>query len=293
MRNQLRYSLLSTVGVVALVAGASYAAAQRSEGGAGGGSGAGMSQGGGQGGGAAQQGAGSGGGGSNSGGSGSSGPGAGGAERAPDAGAAPGQKGVSPGKSTTGPDQQKSNEKSAADPKSDGKSGAQTRAKSDSKDEKADGKRAGSGDGKDDGKSAGQSKGDREQNKSAAGDPAKGGKDLDRNERSGVGGEPKAERGAAAPGNEKSAPRVAIPQEKRAQVTTGFARHRADARITLDITVNVGVAVPRTARLQTIPEDIVVLVPDYRRYRYFIVDDRVCIVDPDTFVIIDILTLSA
>jgi hypothetical protein len=36
----------------------------------------------------------------------------------------------------------------------------------------------------------------------------------------------------------------------------------------------------------------VVIVPAYRRYKYFIYDDKVVIVDPGTLAIIDVLILA-
>jgi hypothetical protein len=60
----------------------------------------------------------------------------------------------------------------------------------------------------------------------------------------------------------------------------------------IDIDVSVGVAVPRTVSLYVVPEEVVVIVPDYRRYKYFIYEDKVVIVDPATFEIVDILILA-
>ncbi len=35
-----------------------------------------------------------------------------------------------------------------------------------------------------------------------------------------------------------------------------------------------------------------IIVPDYRRYKYFIFEDKVVIVDPGTFEIVDVLILA-
>lgn len=41
------------------------------------------------------------------------------------------------------------------------------------------------------------------------------------------------------------------------------------------------------------PEDIVTTVPDYSGYMYFMVDDnRVAIVDPDTYEVVDIIVVA-
>jgi hypothetical protein len=37
---------------------------------------------------------------------------------------------------------------------------------------------------------------------------------------------------------------------------------------------------------------LVVIVPEYRSYKYFVVGDRVIIVDPDTYMIVEIIELA-
>jgi hypothetical protein len=75
-------------------------------------------------------------------------------------------------------------------------------------------------------------------------------------------------------------------------VTKVFSTHRQTARVDIDVNVAVGVTVPRRVNLVAIPQDVLVIVPEWRGYRYFIVDDRVCIVDPDTYVIVHVIVLA-
>lgn len=82
-----------------------------------------------------------------------------------------------------------------------------------------------------------------------------------------------------------------VTPEQKTKAKSAFSRHRVEPA-KINISVNVGVAIPRDVRLYAVPEDIVVLVPAYRKYRYFIVDDRVCIVDPVTFEIVDIIVIA-
>ncbi len=82
-----------------------------------------------------------------------------------------------------------------------------------------------------------------------------------------------------------------VAPEKKTRARTAFTKYRSSARVNLDINVNIGVAIPRTVRLYAVPQDIIVIVPEYRRYRYFIVGDTVCIVDPVTWLIVDIISL--
>ena len=66
---------------------------------------------------------------------------------------------------------------------------------------------------------------------------------------------------------------------------------RSARKVDLDIDVSVGIAVPRHVHLVAIPEDILVIVPAWRRYRYIVVDDRICIIDPDTYEIVEVIVL--
>ncbi len=69
--------------------------------------------------------------------------------------------------------------------------------------------------------------------------------------------------------------------------------HRSEAVVKdIDINVNVGVAVPRSVSLYAVPEEVVIIVPEYRRYKFFIFDDKVVIVDPGTYEIVDVLILA-
>ena len=51
----------------------------------------------------------------------------------------------------------------------------------------------------------------------------------------------------------------------------------------------VGTRIPRTVRLFALPAAVFAIFPDYRSYRYVVVEDDICIVDPDTYEIIDVL----
>lgn len=82
------------------------------------------------------------------------------------------------------------------------------------------------------------------------------------------------------------------PTEVKTKVKSSFRAKRVEPARDLNISVDVGVAVPRSVKLYTVPEDVVVLLPRYRDYRYFYIDDnRICIVDPDTYEIVEIIVL--
>ena len=49
---------------------------------------------------------------------------------------------------------------------------------------------------------------------------------------------------------------------------------------------------PRHVRLVAIPEDIIVIVPAWRRYKYIVVGNTICIIDPDTYKIVEVIVLA-
>ena len=86
--------------------------------------------------------------------------------------------------------------------------------------------------------------------------------------------------------------KVNLTQEQRTEVRTVFSRRRSNAVVNIDITPRVGGAVPRSVKLVEIPRDLVVIVPEYRTYKYFVVGDKVIIVDPGTYMIVEIIELA-
>ena len=73
---------------------------------------------------------------------------------------------------------------------------------------------------------------------------------------------------------------------------SSFRGHKDKSVRNLNISINVGVAVPRSVTLYAVPEDVVVIVPEYRRYKYFVYEETVVIVDPDTYEIVDVIVIA-
>jgi hypothetical protein len=82
---------------------------------------------------------------------------------------------------------------------------------------------------------------------------------------------------------------VSLKGEQRTRVQSAFKSHRGSAKADVNIQVRVGVAVPRTVTLYEVPEDVVIIVPEWRRYKYVLIGDEICIIDPDTYEIIDVV----
>ncbi|MFA5949476.1 MAG: DUF1236 domain-containing protein [Hyphomicrobium sp.] len=65
----------------------------------------------------------------------------------------------------------------------------------------------------------------------------------------------------------------------------------ADLRKATNVKVRVsaGVRLPRHVALYALPPDIIAVVPAYRGYDYVAIDNEICIVDPETYVIVDVI----
>jgi hypothetical protein len=83
-----------------------------------------------------------------------------------------------------------------------------------------------------------------------------------------------------------------LPPETKTKVKTVFTQHRVEPAKNINISINIGVAVPHSVKLYAVPEEVVTIVPAYRRYRYFLIEDRICIVDPVTFEIVDVIIIA-
>jgi DNA mismatch repair ATPase MutL len=98
-----------------------------------------------------------------------------------------------------------------------------------------------------------------------------------------------------AAGTERSgsAQRVQITEEKRTNIHQTILKDRNVNRVTnVNFSINIGTRVPRTVRLELLPASVITIVPEYRSYRYFVVDDQICIVEPSTYEIVEVIRVS-
>jgi hypothetical protein len=65
-----------------------------------------------------------------------------------------------------------------------------------------------------------------------------------------------------------------------------FERARA-ANVNFDH--HVGRRIPRTVHLFPVPREVIDVFPDYRDYSYFVVGDEICIVDPRSYEVVDVV----
>jgi hypothetical protein len=101
----------------------------------------------------------------------------------------------------------------------------------------------------------------------------------------GTGAEPKDKAG--------SADRVQLTEEKRTNDGQAFAKNgKLNHATNVTVLVNVGTRLPKSVRLVALPASIIGIVPEYRSYRYVVVNDQVCIVEPTTYEIVEIIAVS-
>ena len=60
-------------------------------------------------------------------------------------------------------------------------------------------------------------------------------------------------------------------------------------RRTIKVSATVGTVIPKTVHITVVPEDIVAIVPEYRRFDYILAGEEILIVNPDTLRIVAII----
>jgi Protein of unknown function (DUF1236) len=94
--------------------------------------------------------------------------------------------------------------------------------------------------------------------------------------------DPKSQPGAGAT--------TTITTEQRTQVRQTIIKESNAPRVTnVNFSLNVGTVVPRTVTIVVLPMTVVEIYPAWRGYYYFIVDDRIVIVEPGTLRIVFII----
>lgn len=102
----------------------------------------------------------------------------------------------------------------------------------------------------------------------------------------------KAARGGT-PDKGAKASRAQASAKQHAEVRTHLLRDRKVERARIDVSVSIGARVPRSVRLHPLSPTIVGFAPVYRGYSYVLLEDEtICIVDPETYVIVDVIPAS-
>jgi len=85
---------------------------------------------------------------------------------------------------------------------------------------------------------------------------------------------------------------VNINDRQRTRVSESISRLNVHSVTNVNFALSVGTVVPRDIRLQTLPADVVEVVPQYRGYSFFVVRDEIVIVEPSTYKIVAVLPRS-
>jgi hypothetical protein len=108
--------------------------------------------------------------------------------------------------------------------------------------------------------------------------------------------EPGKDRPASAEqqGKDKAGSRVQVSEEQRTNVRERLVKETRVEKTRINVSVNIGTAIPRSVRLHTLPVAIVAIAPAYRGYSYVLLEDEtIVIVDPRTYVIVDVIVVDA
>jgi hypothetical protein len=83
---------------------------------------------------------------------------------------------------------------------------------------------------------------------------------------------------------------VTFTTEQRTKIRETVLRGGSAPRVTnINFSINVGTAVPRAIRVVTVPEVIVEIHPAWRGFLYFVYEDEIVIVDPNTYKIVAVI----
>jgi len=88
----------------------------------------------------------------------------------------------------------------------------------------------------------------------------------------------------------RSAVNVQINESQRTRIKQTINIRSAPKVTNVNFSISVGIRVPRTVHFEPLPATIVEVVPEYRGFLNFVVDDRIVIVSPDTYEIVTIIT---
>jgi hypothetical protein len=84
---------------------------------------------------------------------------------------------------------------------------------------------------------------------------------------------------------------VSLSTEQKTTVREKVLTSSAPRVTSVDFDLRVGTVVPRTVRIEQVPSTLVEIRPEWRSYRYFVYNDEIIIIEPDTLRIVAVLDL--
>lgn len=83
--------------------------------------------------------------------------------------------------------------------------------------------------------------------------------------------------------------RIQLTEQQRTTLRDTIIRERPKRVTNVNINIRVGERVPRSVRLRPLPVVLISSYPAYRDYRYVYIRDEICIVDPVTYEIVEVV----
>ncbi len=87
--------------------------------------------------------------------------------------------------------------------------------------------------------------------------------------------------------------RLNLTAEQRTTLRETIVRNRPERVTNIDIRIRVGERVPRRVNLYPIPDLLISTYPAYRDYRYVVIRDEICIVNPATYEIVEVIEYTS
>jgi Protein of unknown function (DUF1236) len=146
-------------------------------------------------------------------------------------------------------------------------------------------------------------KGEKSKSMSSESDNAKGGKDMNAQGREGRGGNMNAQgredrmnaeqKGASDSRSQTTTGQAGasakLSTEQRTKITSVIKEQRVQPVTNINFSIERGVRVPRTVSFHPLPQGVVTIYPEWRGYEYFLVNDKIVVVDPRTLEIVDVI----
>jgi hypothetical protein len=121
---------------------------------------------------------------------------------------------------------------------------------------------------------------DRAQDKSKSGATASDAKSDNKSDKKGGA---TTGQGAAGSGN------ASLTSEQRSKISTNIRRTNVKRERNVNFNISVGTAIPRTITLHALPPTVVQVYPQWRGYRFVLVEDEIIIIEPGTYRIVAVI----
>jgi hypothetical protein len=118
----------------------------------------------------------------------------------------------------------------------------------------------------------------------------------------GVNNKPKTENSpSAAPSNKSSSEQdrtttgqgaggaAKLSTEQRTKISTVIKSQKVERVNNLNVSISVGTRIPASVRVHSLPQEVIVIYPEWRGYDYILVDEQIVIINPRTHEIVAVI----